>query len=707
MAKYDSRRAIPIFSGARDGYGDGVKHPDRESYNWAYNFDCREEGRAVPALAPIKIAGSFSNTNFKRMATAFEWEDATTLRPFVLVSTGVTGASNAGSYTLLLRDGSLTVEGSDTSSSGAITSSVLFRHDGATADNEMAYFARVTLAGTTATLWQRNKAAIYSDTDHTISPYGIFVVSSDLWIVSANGYEVQKWTLDTDPGLSGSYGTPIPVGRPTYSVNHIANLGGSPLCIKGDGIFKYDPSTSVAQFISVLNFSSPHKDNGLATTIDGRGRVYVPSVEGHLIVITAGFQSSQTPAKDRWIDRDTPYGRITALTTDLDYVYAAVEPGLRYTEQLGLKVIADDGGVRTDETTDVTDGKFSTVADLNLLTTGDFLYIGADEPFLGAYFYLYTAGTGNIVKVMTVSYSSAAETFTDATNSHDSTGCFTKDGLVTMQPASNTDVYASGAWVKTTAYSGSATKYWMRLAFSNTGSLANVALSEVRIVPYRPPLDTTLFPETSWAIGGALPYILVGHWHGESIVWNHVWTLDAGRIEQMIVASGVCGALPSKRGLYCFDGAGNCYAIPVGPDASPAVAAWPKLADYSESSVAADTHAIGFSAIDFGEVVQFSKGLEIDMTAVQSDDTVAVYARWDEDYTRGYQKLADHKGRKHFFTKPPEGMGRILYTYLQYSDGSRTAMAPVLHSVTIPPGSWAPVPDFELQEAAYPSPAQT
>lgn len=700
MAKYSNKEVIPIFDGNPvDGYGDAIKQERRSSYNWNYNWDDRFPGRSVPALAPTKYA-AVSAINYKQFSWGFKWEDATTLRPFVITGSGAASIAE----TVILRDGAISADGEDASSSAPVTGGVLFRHDGSDVDAEMAYFAR---AGTI--IWQRNKAGTYADTDHTISPYGIYVVGSDLWIVAANGYEIQKWTLDTDPGLSGSYGTAIPVGRPSYPVNFIANLGGSPLPIKGDGIFKYDPSTSVAQFVSVLDFSSPDKDNGLVVAQDGRGRIYVTTVEGHIVVVTAGFQNSHTPTRKRVIDRDTPYGRITALATDLDDVYAAIEPGQRYTEQLGLTVIADDGGVRTNETADVTDGKFGTVADVTLLATGDFIYIGADEPFLGAYIFLNTICTGGPTKILTVGYSSAAETFTAAANSHDSTGFFTRDGLITLQVAGNTDLYAGGTgpWIKTTAYTGSASKYWMRLSFSGTGSLAGTTIAEVRIVPYRPPLDTALFPETAYAIGGALVPILAGHWEGEELVWHHVWTLDSARIEKMVVASGYCGALPTKRALYCFDAGGNGYGMPIGPDAHPARAAWPKLADYGESSVAFDAHARGFSAIDFGGVVQFSGGIEIDMTAVQSDDTVAVYCKWDEDQTRGYQKLADHHGRKHFITSPPTGMGRILYTSLQYSDGSRTAMAPILRGVNILPGSWDYVPDATIQEANYPSPAES
>ena len=701
---YNPKQPIVIFDGGKDGYGDAVKHPDRSSYNWNYNWDDRYEGRSVPALAPIKIAGQLAG----KITTMFEWEDATTFRPLILIGSGE-GTTDA--LTFYLRDGTYASDGSDTSTSAPVLGGVLFRHDGATADNECAYFARGSAPGTTATIWQRTKAAAggesaaYSDTGHTISPYGVYVVGSQLWIVSANGYEVQKWTLDTDPGLSGSYGTAIPCGRPTYPVNYIANLGGSPLIIKGDMVMKYDPSKAVSEFISVLSFAAPHKENGRATTEDGRGRIYVPSVDGQLTVITPGFLSPQTPTKDRLIDRDTPYGRITAMACDLDWVFAAIEPGQQYTAKLGMYVVSDDGGSRTiheDQgatATKMADGQFSTVADVSALANAgaDYIYVGADEPFLGAYFIFRSVSTNATTpNPFAVGYSSAAATFTSAANSHDSTSVFSQDGLITMQVAGNTDVYASGAWIKTTAYSGSASKYWMRIEVQSALTSCNIA--EVRVVPYRPPLDTAVFPETAYAIGGALPVILAGQWRGESMIWHHAWTLDGPRVEKMLVANGSCGGLAYKRALYMATAEG-VYCVPVGPDAHPARAAHPKLADYSESSVGYDTHAKGCSAIDFGQVVRFSKGLEIDMTAVQNDDAVRVYCRWDEDAKRGYQKIGENlNGHKFFTTAPPEGSGRILYTYLQYTDGSRTPMAPILHSVTIPVGAWAPTGDTALAE---------
>jgi hypothetical protein len=145
----------------------------------------------------------------------------------------------------------------------------------------------------------------------------------------------------------------------------------------------------------------------------------------------------------------------------------------------------------------------------------------------------------------------------------------------------------------------------------------------------------------------------------------------------------------------------------VGPDAHPIRAAWPKLADYSESTVAADTHALGFSAIDFEETVEFLEGLEFSLTGVQSDDTVTVYGKWDEDYSSGYMHLGMFRGQKNFRTNPPRGKGRILYTYMQYQDGSRSPMAPVLHSVTITPGSWRAVPREFAEEGDAQAPQLT
>lgn len=710
MGNYNPKQPIVIFDGGRDGYGDAIKHPDRSSYNWAYNWDCTEEGRAVPAIAPIKIAPT-TFTNLGRISCAFAWEDITTGRPLVLAGLGLGGTA----ATYLLRDGSYDVEGTDSSSSAIISGGVLWRYDdkGGSADEpdtEMAYFTRATGVSATAALWQRDKSASYNDTGHTISPYGIYVVGSQLWIVSANGYEVQKWSLDTDPGLSGSYGTAIPVGRPTYPVTHIGNLGGSPFVIKGDAAFKYDPSAATAEFISTLTFSSPHKENGRGTATDGRSRLYIPSVEGHLVVVTPGFQSLQTPARNRLIDRDTPYGRITAMACDLENVYAAIAPGQINTTQIGMTVVLNDVGVsQTDVTANVTDGKFATVADCSALGGTDWILVGADEPFLGVEMRFNTVGTGGLAtSTPTIAYTSAATTFTTASGGYDGTGGLAKDGVVTVQNATSDNLLTTGTpWVKTTAYAGSSSKYWMKLTYSGGASM-QAKIAEMRIIPFRPPLDDAVMPETAYCIGGAFPRILVGHWHGEDIVWNHVWTLNASTIEQMVVASGECGAVTSKRALYCFDASLNVHVIPIGPDAGPARAPWPKLADYSESGVAADTHAIGFSGIDFGQVVRFKDGLEIDMTAVQSDDAVRVYCRWDEDEVRGYQKIGESlHGHKFFKTAPPLGEGRILYTYLQYTDGSRTAMAPVLHSVVIPAGAVEPTNAQVLATENYPSPAQT
>ena len=201
----------------------------------------------------------------------------------------------------------------------------------------------------------------------------------------------------------------------------------------------------------------------------------------------------------------------------------------------------------------------------------------------------------------------------------------------------------------------------------------------------------------------------MGQRQGERIIWHHVWTLDSSRIEKMVVGSGYCGALPSKRALYCFSIENAAYGIPVGPDTHPARASWPKLADYSEASVATNTHVKCCSAIDFEGLVQFtpgSKAISIEMEHIQSVDTLGVYARWGEK--AAWKFLGDWHGRGQFVAPAPDGMGRTLSIALQFQDGSRSAVAPHLHRVTIMPNTWEyldPSVDWGVQEQDYDSPA--
>lgn len=687
----DPRNSITILGSGAEGYGHAVAPPDLpegSTYHWTYNWNLTIPGRAVPTLAPMVVnytAPNATNTTFAPVVAAVEWEETTPFRPFILYGSAVALTGQA-KLVLKLLDGA--VSGEDTNSTAtaaAYTNLVLYRNG----DTEMVYGAN---GYSNAVLRTRNKAGTYADAASTKADL-LAVIGSDLYIV-VSGYKIQKLTAEADPATSTNYRSVIPVGRPTYAINTVVNVDGSPVCMKGDGLFTFNG----VEFICQTPMLTPHPDHGKGGFADGRGRAYFLTADGDILVFQPGFQSQQRPVRFTTINRDTPGGRILELTADMEGVYAVTEPGATRTAStaatpngMGLVVKSTDGGVFTTHTTNVTDGQFNTVADLTLLTadTDEALYIGCDEPFLGAYITLQTPRTAawSSTKLYT-EYASAGPAWNIASNTRDGTAGFTQDGAFILSTDGSDLNGLATPWVATTV--DGVSKYWMRIYKTSVGAgtntLAGVKIREMQAIPYRPPLDASLFPVSQYAIGGALPKILYGTWAGERLIWHDLWTLDAAKIDKLLIARGECGGLPYRRVLYAFNHEG-VYGMPLGFEHHPARAAWPKLADYGEAGTAQGTHIIACSGIDFGSWVKPKPGakIEIDFPFIQSDDTVKVHSWWDED---AESVLTDNLSERSIEAVISQHGGRVLYVAVSYSDGARDEAAPYIREISLPGGTW-------------------
>lgn len=683
---------ITILGSGAEGYGWAVAPPhlpEGSTYHSTYNWNLTIPGRAVPSLAPMVVsytAPTAANWTFAPVVAVLEWEETTPFRPFILFGSAV-ALTGAAKLVLKLLDGTVSSEDSNsTATAAAYTNLVLYRNG----DTEMVYGAN---GYSNAVLRTRNKAGTYADAASTKADL-MAVIGSDLYIVISN-YKIQKLTADADPATSTNYRTAIPVGRATYPINTVVNVGGSPVCMKGDGLFTFNG----VEFICQTEMLTPHPDHGKGGCSDGRGRAYYPTADGDILVFQPGFQSQQRPLRYTTINRDTPLGRIAHITADMDGVWAVTEPGVTRTAStaaspngMGLVVKSTDGGVFTTHTTNVTDGQFNTVADLTLLTadTDEALYIGCDDLFLGAYITLQTKRTAAWASTkLYTEYASAGPVWNTATNTRDGTAGFTQDGLFLLSTDGSDLANLSTAWVKTTV--DGVSKYWMRIYKTSAGTgvdtLAGVKIREISVVPYRPPLDATNFPISQYAIGAALPKILYGTWEGERLIWHDMWTLDAAKIDKLLIARGECGGLPYRRVLYAFNHEG-IYGMPLGFEHHPGRAAWPKLGDYGESGVAQSQRGLWCSGVDFGGWVKPKPGatVAIDFPFVQSDDAVYVYSWWDEDAEKG---LTDGPLATESIEAliAPEG-GRVLHVALYFSDGARDAAAPYIRDIVLPGGTW-------------------
>ena len=661
MAEEKGDRDIALFAGGAGGYGWAL-NPGGDVYHWAVNMDCRN-GRADLVPGPTSVEGLTGAELFSvRPGAILDWEDTSDV-PLLLIPQGLANSSKVNEF----KDGATT-----TGDSGGISKpwlgGVIYRHDGSDADAEVAFFCDGS--GNTV-IRSRLKDGTYDSTGHEAKADSLWVIGGDLWR-AIDIYKLEKLTLATDPTKDASWpGTQTPVGTPNSPINVVLDFGGSPLAMKGDGVFKYNAAPSVARFENLTPFIRAHKDNGKGAFADGRGRFYYPTVTGRILVISFGSQSQQGPLRFHWIDRDTPFGRIQVMTADEEYIYAAIDPGFTKTQQLGLIMKSDDGGVFTTHTTEVTDQKGATVADVSALTAGDYIYFGSDEPFWGVFLEMHTVSAMTGVHGWSAEYSTTAGW--TAFSEQDSTFGLRENGAITFEATA--DVYAQGLW-KTRTVDSQADKYWIRLLPAAT--LTSAKIAEAYIIPYRPSYDTTNFPEMGAMLAGALPKVLVGQWRGEQIVWHDWLTLEVPKILAMTVSRTRSSASVGEQALYCVTPSAM-IAIPVGPDADPARAAWPKTNGI--------LHGIGFSGHNFGTPVNVKsvQKLVLHGEFLQADDELHVFHRWDnadrwekhDAYSR-FPVVVDDVG----------GEGRVLHVAVQLKDATRDAVAPYISHAIVPKGEW-------------------
>jgi hypothetical protein len=308
------------------------------------------------------------------------------------------------------------------------------------------------------------------------------------------------------------------------------------------------------------------------------------------------------------------------------------------------------------------------------LTSSDYIYIRATEPFWAVVFEMLVPNVGAALPFQTAEYSAGSGSWTSIT-AKDSTMALSRNGCIALLPT--TDIYDGGLWVEDTVDSVSG--YWIRFAPDNTMTSTQVA--DVFVVPYRPGLDPNRFVYTAQALAGTLPQILQGTWRGENIAWQHIWTLEAAEVMQFRTSRVRGGSNMGRLNLWawCQD---DVYQMAIGPEAHPARAAWPPTN--------ANTHVIWASGWDFGEVAQVN-AVHVKTEFLQADDELWLYWRWDN--------RAGWHNDGPFSTGPVlkgrlAGQGRVLHMAVALNDATRDAVAPQIISAEIPSeaeGGWSPL----------------
>ncbi len=654
---------IILFDGGLGGYGwatDQLQH----GYHWAINMDCRN-GRADLVAGPTRVRAKSLQV---RPGVILDWADGNDI-PEVLIPHGL-----AGSSIVTLFQDDTTADEAIADDSAPLLGGAIYRHNASDEDVEMAFFCSGTSGDE---IISRTDAASYTtDTASGATADLLAVIGPDLWRV-IDGYKMEKLTLNNNPLVEANWsGVRIHVGVPSNPINKVLEFGGSPVCLTGAGIYTYNVAPTTARFENRTPFVRAHPENGRGGFADGRGRIYYPTHSGRILVFSFNSLSQQGPLRFQEIDRDTPYGRIQEMTADEEFVYAAVDPGFVKTQQLGISVqIFNESFASPDPTTVLTDGKGTTNADVSALSdVDDYIYIGADEPFWGVYFEMHTPSAITTAGGWSASYSAGSDTWIAFTEK-DSTMILHESGAITFDTVA--DVYAGGTWLRQDVNSVT-NKYWIRLAPSSV-TLTSAKIGEAYVIPYRPSYDTSTFPDTGAALAGAMPKILVGQWRGQNIIWHDWLTLQSeGKVLGMTVSRTTTAESVGEQTLYLMTSTA-IMAVPVGPDALPARAAWPKTNGIP--------HAIGFSGNNFGSPVNVKsvQKLVVHGGFLQADDNLVVAYRWDQG-DRWY--TSDQHSQFPVVLETLEGQGRELHVAVQLSDGSIDAHSPYITHAIVPEGSW-------------------
>ncbi len=345
---------IVLIGAGGGGYGDALNQ-GQPRYHYTYNFDFQADGRAVPSVVPAGLSITAGDIP-RRVTAVLDWETPTG-RPILLAACAKSSGGSIFRAVLKIQDETFSVE--DFRSGQPYTSAVKYRHDGSDADAEVALFCNGS-SEDAIIVRKKNGGYVTTDpssaTDYDAKADVLAVVGTDLWRV-IDVYKLEKLTINTNPGVEANwFGTRTPVGTPDYPVHTVLSLGGSPWCLKGDGLYRYNPAPSAPFFEPVTPWVNAHPDNGKGGVVDGRGRIYYPTVDGHVLVVSPGRQGQQAPLQFNTFDRNTPWGKATAMTAGPEQVFLVLEPGSTKTQQLGLTVKTFDGGTSafTDHTSVVT-----------------------------------------------------------------------------------------------------------------------------------------------------------------------------------------------------------------------------------------------------------------------------------------------------------------------------------------------------------------
>ncbi len=429
-----------------------------------------------------------------------------------------------------------------------------------------------------------------------------------------------------DPMAEANWAAIVNVGFPSTDIMAIVRVQSVACVVKPEGIFVQSRDTGLWENRMPAWEKYPHADNGRGSFTLGAAAV-IPVARGGALIFDgytirdfSPFDKLATPNHDTTQQTIScmgmsPTGLLAVTTVNRG---VAEGTGSRYrhgqinTQMVNSKLTRggggdDDGsnvkGVRvlksvdsganfTDYTTEAGDGDLLTtvnISSLDTLANGDFVIVGHPRPFQGTMWYgrggntNYNVNTSAMAAHIWNGSSWVAITIKDFTArdwgsatgdgqaAHGKTGLviFTQDPVVLgWQAASVDDIYSVSE--------DSQQNFYVRYTFSAALD-STTHITAVELLPYRPSIDPTNFPEDALDRAGCYPHLLWGEpaeegtavWHDLGALMTTITGVD--EIGVLLYAE-VGGAKGNSTNKLCAFGRRNVYML---EDFDPTNYNWP------------------------------------------------------------------------------------------------------------------------------------
>ena len=629
----------PLFESGHAGYGDGRGVSRQHRYNRVLRgFDNRKPGEAAFShfISKVGYTGATNSELDFAPVAVIEWRDLNGLDPATFIIDANFPAD--GGRVFKLKNGAITraqnAGATDLKGTNVITDAAL--HDNGSGV-PFIYFAEaqehdIERFGIDQTLDSTVVGDIERDKLASINGY-LYGSADAQGVGQATNHQIWAGITFVFPGvdpMNEANWSPIErVGFASTDIVAIVRVQSVACVIKPEGIFVQSRETTLWENRMPAWERYPHPDNGRGAFTLGAAAV-IPVAKGGALIFDgfsirdfSPFDKLATPNLDTTQQTIScmgmaPTGLLAVTTmnrgvaegTGSRYRHGQIQTQMINSKLtragggddngaavLGTRVLKSvDGGANfTDFTTEANDGSIITtinISSLDTLANGDFLLVGHPRPFAGVMFYGRGGDTTFNVNTSVMSahiwngtswvaitiQDFTSRDFGDATGngqaSQGKTGLanFTQDPVVLGWAADTIDNIFS-------VTEDTQSNFWVRYTFS-AALEANTHRTAIELLPYRPSVDPTNFPEDGLDRSGVYPHLLWGEPAEEgTAIWHDLGAIitditDTDEIGALLYCE-VGGAKGNSTNKLCAFGRRNVYMI---EDFDPTNNGWPYVA---------------------------------------------------------------------------------------------------------------------------------